>query len=46
MDTFFHQPGELQSEVAEAGFAAAGVYGVEGPSWVVSDFDAWEEISE
>jgi hypothetical protein len=39
MDTFFHQPDELRSEVAEASIAAAGVNGVEGPGWVVSDFN-------
>ena len=31
MDTFFHHPDELRGEVAQAGFAAARVYGVEGP---------------
>jgi SAM-dependent methyltransferase len=41
MDTFFHHPDELRAEVAEAGFAAATVYGVEGPGWLVSEFDAW-----
>jgi SAM-dependent methyltransferase len=43
MDTFFHHPGELRSEVAEAGFATPTVYGVEGPGWLVPDFDAWWE---
>jgi SAM-dependent methyltransferase len=46
MDTFFHHPDELRGEVAEAGFAAARVYGVEGPGWLVSDFDAWWENAE
>jgi ubiquinone/menaquinone biosynthesis C-methylase UbiE len=46
MDTFFHHPDELQGEVAEAGFAAARVYGVEGPGWLVPDFDAWWENGE
>jgi SAM-dependent methyltransferase len=41
MDTFFHHPDELRTEVAEAGFAAARVYGVEGLGWLVSEFDAW-----
>ena len=41
MDTFFHHPDELRAEVAETGFAVAGVYGVEGPGWLVPDFDAW-----
>jgi SAM-dependent methyltransferase len=46
MDTFFHHPDELRAEVAEAGFAAAGVYGVEGPAWLLSDFDTWWDNSE
>jgi ubiquinone/menaquinone biosynthesis C-methylase UbiE len=41
MDTFFHHPGELRDEVAEAGFEAVEVYGVEGPGWLLHDFDAW-----
>src|SRR5262245_58411166 len=40
MDTFFHHPDELRAEVAEAGFAQARVYGVEGPGWLLPDFDA------
>jgi hypothetical protein len=31
MDTFFHHPDELQTEVVEAGFSAMKVHGVEGP---------------
>jgi SAM-dependent methyltransferase len=41
MDTFFHHPDELWAEIAEAGFATASVYGVEGPGWLVSEIDAW-----
>jgi SAM-dependent methyltransferase len=41
MDTFFHHPDELRAEVAEAGFAAPAIYGVEGPGWLAADFDAW-----
>jgi SAM-dependent methyltransferase len=41
MDAFFHHPDELRSEISEAGFPAATVYGVEGPSWLVSEFDTW-----
>ncbi|MFC1819459.1 methyltransferase domain-containing protein [Thermodesulfobacteriota bacterium] len=41
MDTFFHHPEELRSEVAEAGFLVGDVYGVEGPSWLVPDLDDW-----
>jgi ubiquinone/menaquinone biosynthesis C-methylase UbiE len=43
MDTFFHHPRELQAEVGEAGFEKAQIYGVEGPGWLVSDFDSWWE---
>jgi SAM-dependent methyltransferase len=46
MDTFFHHPDELRGEVTEAGFAAARVYGVEGPGWLVADFDGWWENGE
>jgi hypothetical protein len=41
METFFHHPDELRSEVADAGFGAAQIFGVEGPGWLVSDFDSW-----
>ena len=41
MDTFFHHPNELKEELAEAGFSVEGVHGVEGPSWLVPDFDDW-----
>jgi SAM-dependent methyltransferase len=38
----FHRPDELRSEVTEAGFDVLGLYGVEGPSWILSDFaDRW-----
>lgn len=46
MDTFFHHPDELRAEVVEAGFRAARVYGVEGPGWLLPDFDSWWEHSE
>jgi ubiquinone/menaquinone biosynthesis C-methylase UbiE len=37
---YFHRPDELVGELAEAGFLDAGVMGVEGPAWLVADFDA------
>lgn len=46
METFFHHPDELRAEVTEAGFAAPSIYGVEGPGWLLSDFDAWWEQNE
>jgi len=41
MDTFFHHPDELRREAAEAGFTVTGIYGLEGPAWLVRDFDEW-----
>jgi SAM-dependent methyltransferase len=40
-DTFFHHPDELRSEITDAGFDVMGVYGVEGPGWLVPDFNEW-----
>jgi ubiquinone/menaquinone biosynthesis C-methylase UbiE len=37
---FFHRPEELRTEVMEAGFALDAVLGIEGPGWLLSDFDA------
>jgi ubiquinone/menaquinone biosynthesis C-methylase UbiE len=45
-DAFFHHPDELRSEVAEAGFAITGIYGVEGPAWLAQDFDNWWNTPE
>jgi SAM-dependent methyltransferase len=36
---YFHHPDELGREIREAGFDLDGVYGVEGPVWLLSDFD-------
>lgn len=41
MDTFFHHPDELKNELNEARFTVTGIYGVEGPCWLLPDFDAW-----
>jgi ubiquinone/menaquinone biosynthesis C-methylase UbiE len=38
---FFHRVEELQAEVVEAGLTVEGVYGVEGPGWLVRD--AWDD---
>jgi ubiquinone/menaquinone biosynthesis C-methylase UbiE len=46
METFFHHPDELRNEIAEAGFVVTGIYGVEGPCWLLPDFDAWWENEE
>jgi ubiquinone/menaquinone biosynthesis C-methylase UbiE len=36
---FFHRPDELSSELTAAGFAHVSVLGVEGPAWMLDDFD-------
>jgi hypothetical protein len=36
---FFHHPEELRNEVLEAGFALEALCGVEGPGWMLQDFD-------
>ena len=41
---YFHRPEDLRAEVMEAGFDVAGLYGVEGPGWILPDFvDRWNE---
>ncbi len=41
MDTFFHHPHELKTEVSSPGFRDAEVFGIEGPGWLLRDFDEW-----
>jgi ubiquinone/menaquinone biosynthesis C-methylase UbiE len=36
---YFHRPEELAAEVAAAGFRCDGVVGLEGPGWMLADFD-------
>jgi ubiquinone/menaquinone biosynthesis C-methylase UbiE len=36
---YFHRPDELRDEVALAGFTCEAVVGLEGPGWMLSDFD-------
>jgi SAM-dependent methyltransferase len=36
---YFHRPEELRAEVVSAGFNCQAVLGLEGPGWVLSDFD-------
>jgi SAM-dependent methyltransferase len=45
-DTFFHHPDELRQEVAQSGFGVRGIYGVEGPCWLLRDFEEWWKDSE
>ena len=32
-------PQDLRSDVGDAGFEPVGLYGVEGPGWMLKDFD-------
>lgn len=36
---YFHLPGELRDEVESAGFEKVRLLGVEGPGWLLSDFE-------
>ena len=41
---YFHRPEDLRREVTDAGFEPEGLYGVEGPGWMLADFDArWND---
>jgi SAM-dependent methyltransferase len=44
-DAFFHRPEELAAELEDAGFAVEGVYGVEGPGWLLRPFDAIDDAT-
>ena len=37
---YFHRPDELRAEVVAAGLILEGLYGVEGPGWLLSDLTA------
>jgi ubiquinone/menaquinone biosynthesis C-methylase UbiE len=41
---YFHRPDDLGAELEAAGFRDITVLGVEGPAWILPDFDArWED---
>jgi ubiquinone/menaquinone biosynthesis C-methylase UbiE len=41
---YFHRPDDLRSELELVGFEEVAVLGVEGPAWMLPDFDArWED---
>ena len=41
---YFHQPDDLRREVADAGFDVEGLYGVEGPGWILPDLvERWDD---
>ena len=42
---YFHRPEELRSEVTAAGFSMLSTLGIEGPGWLLADFDArWRDM--
>ncbi len=36
---YFHRPEELRAEVMSAGFTCCAVFGLEGPGWLLPDFE-------
>jgi SAM-dependent methyltransferase len=41
---YFHRPDDLRSELEQAQFRGVTVLGVEGPAWMLADFDArWDD---
>jgi ubiquinone/menaquinone biosynthesis C-methylase UbiE len=43
---YFHRPDDLRSELEAAGFEDVRIVGVEGPAWMLPDFDArWDDAA-
>jgi SAM-dependent methyltransferase len=41
---YFHRPEDLRREVSEAGLEVEGLYGIEGPGWIMPDLpDRWKD---
>ena len=41
---YFHRPEQLRAEVTEAGLVVEELYGLEGPNWLLADFeDRWAD---
>jgi len=41
---YFHRPEDLRREVLDAGLDVVGLYGIEGPGWMLDDFlDRWND---
>lgn len=36
---YFHRPEDLAAEISQAGFKLQDIFGIEGPSWMLPDFD-------
>jgi ubiquinone/menaquinone biosynthesis C-methylase UbiE len=44
---YFHRPEDLRRELEAAGFTGVSVLAVEGPCWILSDFDArWADSAQ
>lgn len=44
---YFHRPEDLKAELEAAGFDEVRVFGVEGPGWLIADFDTrWEDPAQ
>jgi SAM-dependent methyltransferase len=44
MDGYFHGPADVEREIATSGLVLEQVLAIEGPSWLVQDFDAaWQD---
>ena len=37
---YFHHPRHIIHEIEESGFKCEGIFGIEGPGWMVPDFEA------
>lgn len=43
---YFHRPDDLRAELEAAGFGDVRILGVEGPAWILADFDArWDDAA-
>jgi len=43
---YFHRPEDLRSELEAVGFEDVRILGVEGPAWILPDFDArWDDAA-
>jgi ubiquinone/menaquinone biosynthesis C-methylase UbiE len=44
---YFHRPDELRTEVEQAGLVVEGVYGLEGPAWILPDLtERWADARQ
>ncbi|HVD62548.1 MAG TPA: methyltransferase domain-containing protein [Gemmatimonadaceae bacterium] len=42
--SYLHRPEDLRDEASSAGFGVEGLYGIEGPGWILSDFgERWND---